>query len=91
VQGSTAGQIASTIGLDYSVATVQIDANASPADIAKQLAKLESVAKEKGAAIGVVKAKPATVKQLAEWAGKLQSKGIVLVPVSAAVRSQSQS
>ena len=91
VQGSTAGQIAGTIGLDYSVATVQIDANASPADIAKQLAKLESVAKEKGAAIGVVKAKPATVKQLAEWAGKLQSKGIVLVPVSAAVRSQSQS
>lgn len=91
VQGSTAGQIAGTIGLDYSVASVQIDANASPADIAKQLAKLESLAKEKGAAIGVVKAKPATVKQLAEWAGKLQSKGVVLVPVSAAVRSQSQS
>lgn len=91
VQGSTAGQIAGTIGLDYSVASVQIDANASSADIAKQLAKLESLAKEKGAAIGVVKAKPATVKQLAEWAGKLQSKGVVLVPVSAAVRSQSQS
>jgi polysaccharide deacetylase 2 family uncharacterized protein YibQ len=91
VQGSTAGQIAGTIGLDYSVASVQIDANASPAEIAKQLAKLESLAKEKGAAIGVVKAKPATVKQLAEWAGKLQSKGLVLVPVSAAVRSQSQS
>jgi len=91
VQGSTAGQIAGTIGLDYSVASVQIDANASPAEIAKQLAKLEATAKERGAAIGVVKAKPATVKQLGEWAGKLQSKGIVLVPVSAAVRSQSQS
>jgi polysaccharide deacetylase 2 family uncharacterized protein YibQ len=91
VQGSTAGQIAGTIGLDYSVASVQIDANASPADIAKELAKLESLAKEKGAAIGVIKAKPATIKQIAEWAGKLQSKGLVLVPVSAAVRSQSQS
>jgi polysaccharide deacetylase 2 family uncharacterized protein YibQ len=91
VQGSTAGQIAGTIGLDYSVASVQIDANASPADIAKQLAKLEATAKERGAAIGVVKAKPSTVKQVAEWAGKLQGKGIVLVPVSAAVRSQSQS
>jgi polysaccharide deacetylase 2 family uncharacterized protein YibQ len=91
VQTSTAGQIANTIGLDYSVASVQIDANASPADIAKQLAKLETMAKEKGAVIGVVKAKPAVIKQLAEWAGKLQSKGIVLVPVSAAVRSQSQS
>lgn len=91
VQGSTAGQIANTIGLDYSVASVQIDANASAADIAKQLAKLEAAAKEKGAAIGVVKAKPAALKQVAEWAGKLQSKGLVLVPVSAAVRSQSQS
>jgi polysaccharide deacetylase 2 family uncharacterized protein YibQ len=90
VQGSTAGQIASTIGLDYSVATVQIN-EASPADIAKQLAKLEATAKERGAAIGVVKAKPATLKQLTEWASKLQSKGFVLVPVSAAVRSQSQS
>ncbi len=91
VQGSTGAQIAGTLGLDYSVASVQIDANASPADIAKQLAKLEAAAKERGAAIGVVKAKPATVKQLTEWAAKLQSKGFVLVPVSAAVRSQRQS
>ncbi len=90
VQASTAPQIASTIGLDYSVASVQIAANASPADIAKQLAKLEATAKERGAAIGVVTANPAALKQLAEWAGKLQSKGFVLVPVSAAVRSQSQ-
>ena len=91
VQTSTASQIAGTIGLDYSAASVQIDANASPADIAKQLAKLEATAKERGTAIGVVKAKSATVKQLAEWAAKLQSKGFVLVPVSAAVRSQRQS
>ncbi len=91
VQTSTASQIAGTIGLDYSVASVQIDANASPADIAKQLAKLEATAKVRGAAIGVVKVKSATVKQLAEWAAKLQSKGFVLVPVSAAVRSQRQS
>src|SRR6478609_5838221 len=91
VQGSTVPQIAGAIGLDYSVASVQIDGNASPADIAKQLAKLEATAKERGAAIGVVRAKPAAVKQLAEWAGKLQGKGFVLVPVSAAVRSQRQS
>ncbi len=91
VQASTAGQIASTIGLDYSVASVQIDANASPSDVAKQLAKLEATAKEKGTAIGVVKAKPTTLKQVGEWAGKLKGKDLVLVPVSAAVRSQSQS
>ena len=79
-------QIAGTIGLDYSVASVQIDA--LPANLAKQLAQLEATAKERGAAIGVVKATPATVKQLSDWAAKLQAKGFVLVPVSAAVRSQ---
>ena len=81
---STVSQIAGAIGLDYSVANVQID----PGNLAKQLAQLETTAKERGAAIGVVKATPATVKQLSDWAAKLEAKGFVLVPVSAAVRSQ---
>jgi uncharacterized protein len=84
VKDSTVSQIAGTIGLDYSVASVQIDAS----NLAKELAQLEATAKERGAAIGVVKATPATVKQLSDWAAKLQAKGFVLVPVSAAVRSQ---
>ncbi len=90
VQASTAGQIASVIGLDYSAASVQIDVGPSTGDVARQLAKLEATAKEKGTAIAVVKVKPATIKQLAEWASKLEGKGIVLVPVSAVVRSQRQ-
>ena len=90
VEGSTAGRVASAIGLDFSVASVQIDAESAP-EIAKQLAKLESVAMVQGAAIGVIRAKPATIKQLTEWAGKLEAKGIVLVPVSAAVRTLQQS
>ena len=88
---STAGQIAGALGLDYSVANIEIDGVQSPADIAKALARLEALAKERGCAIGVASAKPATVKQLAEWAAKLEGKGIVLVPISAAVRSQRQS
>jgi polysaccharide deacetylase 2 family uncharacterized protein YibQ len=86
-QDSAAAQVAGTIGLDYSVVHVQIDAG----DPAQQLAKLEQVAKERGAAIGVARAKPATVKQLSDWAAKLEGKGIVLVPVSAAVRAKAQS
>jgi polysaccharide deacetylase 2 family uncharacterized protein YibQ len=91
VQQSTAAQIAGVLGLDYSVANVQIDGVQSPADMARALGQLEALAKERGCAIGVASARPATIKQLAEWAGKLASKGIVLVPVSAAVRSQRQS
>jgi hypothetical protein len=84
-QGSVAGQVANTIGLNYLATSVEIDG-----DVAQQLAKLETAAKEQGAAIGVASVSPATIKQLADWATKLEAKGIVLVPVSAAVRSQQQ-
>ena len=49
------------------------------------------MARERGTAIGVAKAKVTTMKQLADWADKLEAKGLVLVPVSAAMRSQRQS
>jgi polysaccharide deacetylase 2 family uncharacterized protein YibQ len=84
-------QIAGAIGLDYAIADIEIDATPTPADIAKALARLEAVAKEKGFAIGIASAKPETIKQLSQWAGQLQAKNIVLIPVSAAIRSQRQS
>jgi hypothetical protein len=91
VKDSVGAQIASTIGLDFATADVQIDAVPSPDDINKALARLEAVAKEKGFAIGIASAKPATIKALAQWAGQLQAKNIILIPVSAAIRSQRQS
>ena len=91
VQHSTAGQIATALGLDYAGANVQIDTVQSPGDIAKALGQLEALAMERGIAIGVASAKPATIKQLAAWAEQLKGKGFVLIPVSAAVRSQRQS
>lgn len=87
VKGSAGEPIASTIGLDYAAAHVRLDEKG----IAKGLAELESVARERGAAIGVAKAKAATVRQITDWADKLEAKGLVLVPVSAAMRSQRQS
>jgi uncharacterized protein len=89
VPSSTAAQIASALGLDYSSADIQLDSTSG--GLAKALTELETMAREHGSAIGVAKAKSQTVKQIAEWADKLESKGIVLVPVSAAVRSQRQS
>lgn len=89
VPSSTGAQIASVLGLDYSSADVQLDA--ASGGLAKALTQLETMAREHGSAIGVAKAKPQIVKQIAEWAGRLEAKGIMLVPVSAAVRSQRQS
>lgn len=90
VPSSTAEQIASLLGLDYSAANIQLDT--ASGGITKALTELETMARERGSAIGVAKVKPETVKQLADWADKLEAKeGIVLVPVSAAVKSQRQS
>ena len=63
----------------------------SAAEIAKQLAKLEGMAKERGIAIGVVRPNPRRPSRLRNGPAKLEGKGIVLVPVSAAVQSQRQS
>jgi hypothetical protein len=89
--GSAGERIAGAIGLDYAVADIQIDTVPSPDNIAKALAQLEAMAKERGTAIGVASAKPEIIKQVAAWAGQLQAKGLVLIPVSAAMRSQRQS
>lgn len=91
IGSSTGLEIANGIGLDYAVTQVQLDGGNSSADMAKALAELEATAKANGTAIGVANAGPATAKQIAEWAGSLKSKGLVLVPVSAAMRAQRQS
>jgi len=88
---SPASQVANAIGLEYSVVSVQIDGGKPAAEIEKQLAKLEDAAKQQGSAIGVVRLNSAASKLIAAWASKLESKGLVLVPVSAAVRSQRSS
>ncbi len=87
VNNSAVDQIAGTLGLDHADIDVQIDAAPS---VAKALSELEAKARSQGTAIGVAKAKPETVRQLADWAGKLEAKGIMLVPVSAAALSQRQ-
>jgi uncharacterized protein len=87
VEGSVAGQIAQELDLEYATAQVALKAGA----LDKALAELEAAARSQGAAIGVAKAESSTVKQIAEWAGSLESKGLVLVPVSTAMRTPRQS
>ena len=91
VPKSVGGKIDGALGLDYATAGEQVDKLPGGDAIAKALAELEAAAKQNGTAIGVAAAKPETVKQVAAWAEQLQGKGFVLIPVSAAIRSQRQS
>ena len=68
-------------------ADVVVDQPPVGPDINANLEKLETIARERGAALGVVGwPGPATLAQLADWAGTLAAKGFVLAPVTALVR-----
>lgn len=67
-------------------ADVVIDARADQQSINNRLAQLESIARERGSAVGVATALPLTITSLEEWTASLAAKGIALVPVSSIVR-----
>lgn len=71
-KGNTASVIIDTV----------IDEELTPTAIRAHLTLLEQTAKQRGYAVGVAKAYPITIKQLNEWAGKLDADGFTLVPVS---------
>jgi polysaccharide deacetylase 2 family uncharacterized protein YibQ len=66
---------------------VVIDEPAVRTGIEANLAKLEQVAKDHGAALGLVgMPRPVTLDRIGAWAATLGSRGLVLVPVSALAR-----
>jgi hypothetical protein len=63
-----------------------IDAAPRAEDIDRELARLEEIARQRGVAVGTASALPLTVERIARWARALEARGILLVPVSAAIR-----
>jgi hypothetical protein len=81
---SLAAQIASANSLPFAKAEVTLDAVPTTAHIDGALARLEAVARERGSVVGVASAIPASVERIAQWAKSVESRGFVLVPISAA-------
>lgn len=70
---------------------VIVDEPATPQAIDARLAELESIARERGSAMGLAGApRPVTVDRIATWAESLAAKGLVLAPVSAVVQPPSR-
>jgi polysaccharide deacetylase 2 family uncharacterized protein YibQ len=82
---SLSENLATKTGATAAEARVVIDAQTNPADIDAALARLEDIARTDGVAIGIGSALPVTVDRVGEWAKQLNSRGFVLVPVSAIV------
>ncbi len=87
---SIASQIAGANSLPFAKADLVIDALPTGVDIDRALARLERTARERGIAVGVANALPASIEHIANWATLAASHGILLVPISAvAARAKS--
>ena len=55
------------------------------ADIDRALGRLETIARDRGTAVGTAGALPVSIDRIAKWAKAAAGRGVLLVPISAAV------
>jgi hypothetical protein len=82
---SVAAALATSQGTPFAKGDVTVDAVPTPAEIDQALAKLESLAKERGIAIGTASALPVSIERIGAWIKTLDSRGIMLVPLTTAM------
>lgn len=82
---SLAGPIAEAQAMPFARTDLTIDAVPTPVEIDRALAKLESAARDRGTAIGTASALPVSIDRIAAWAKQLESRGILLVPLTTAM------
>jgi polysaccharide deacetylase 2 family uncharacterized protein YibQ len=80
---SLAGQIAGANNLPFAKAEVVLDSVPTPVNIDRALTRLEAMARERGTAVAVASALPASIERIAQWAKTVENRGYVLVPISA--------
>jgi hypothetical protein len=85
---TVAGRMARELGVPSASRDVFLDHDpaAGRAYVEAQLAKLEAVARETGAALAIGHPHMATVEALRAWLPSLEAKGLQLVPITALIR-----
>jgi len=82
---SVAASLAAVQALPFAKADVTIDSVPTAAEIDRALANLENLAKERGLAVGVASALPISIERIGVWTKALESRGIMLVPLTTAM------
>lgn len=82
---SAAPSLTASESMPFAKADFTIDAVPTSAEIDRTLVKLETLAKERGLAVGVASALPISIERLAAWIKTLDSRGIMLVPLTTAM------
>jgi hypothetical protein len=82
---SVAGVIAEGQAMPFARADLSIDTVPTPAEIDRALARLETLAKERGSAVGIASALPISIDRIGTWAKQLEGRGVMLVPLTTAM------
>lgn len=82
---SVAGSAAAAVAMPFAKGDVTIDTVPTAVEIDHALANLETLAKERGTAIGVASALPVSIERISVWARTLENHGIMLVPLTTAM------
>jgi hypothetical protein len=88
---SVASRIAGANGLVFAKADVILDSVPTPTEIDRALDRLEMTAREHGVAVGISSALPVSIDHIAKWAKAAATRGLQLVPISAAAAKAKQS
>ena len=82
---SAAPSLAAAQTVPFARADVAVDAVPTAVEIDRALTKLEAQAKERGVAVGVASALPISIERISVWTRALESRGIMLVPLTTAM------
>jgi polysaccharide deacetylase 2 family uncharacterized protein YibQ len=81
---SLVGTVGATLRTPTARADIVLDTVARADAVDKELERLEQTARRRGLAIASASALPVTVDRIAQWARTLESRGVLLVPISSA-------
>ncbi len=84
---SEAAKLARTVGMRFGEADLRIDNVQIEKEINNKLSRLVEIANQKGFAIGVGSSLPLTIDLVNKWSKTLKGKNIILVPISATMKS----
>lgn len=82
---SVAAQLAGSQAMPFGKGDIAIDAVPTPTEIDRALAKLETIARDRGVAIGTASALPVSLDRIGAWVKTLDSRGVLLVPLTTAM------
>jgi uncharacterized protein len=82
---SVAAALAGSQAVPFGKGDVAIDAVPTPVEIERALERLETIAKERGSAIGTASALPVSIERIGSWIKTLEGHGIMLVPLTTAM------